>query len=140
MDFTTGYLDNALFDAEAVVDRAVGDLTGANFDTLVGTGFSGALVVPMIAARLGCHFILVRKPNDGSHHTTSRLIGTLGKRWVFVDDFESSGATRRRVVDEIADAVEARRGSYLDSDLETEFVGRYFYAAHVVGRGLIGPA
>ena len=100
IEFKTGYLDAALDNLPGVIDRAQEVLSGVEFDTLVGTGFSGALVVPMLATQMGKPFVLVRKPNDGSHHNGS-MIGHLGKRWVFVDDFVSSGlralALRRRL-------------------------------------------
>ena len=95
-EFKTGYLDAALTDLEGVLDNAERILADVDYDTLVGTGFSGALVVPALALRLGKQFVLVRKENDGSHHS-GRMIGQLGKRWVFLDDFVSSGTTRKRV-------------------------------------------
>lgn len=124
--FKTGYLDIALDDLDTVISSAIDALEDVDFDTLVGTGFSGALVVPMLASAMDKNFILVRKPNDGSHHS-GRLIGNLGRRWIFVDDFVSSGATRKRVRDEIADNAEGK--------FHTLYVGDYTYHEKKSGSG-----
>lgn len=67
-----------------------------DFDTLVGTGVSGAVIVPTLARLLGVDFAIVRKENDGSHGW-HKIEGVMGERWLFVDDLVSSGATVRRV-------------------------------------------
>ena len=103
--FMTGYMDRALDDLAGIVEGARKDLADVEFDTLVGTGFSGAAVVPALALALGKNFVLIRKESDDSHHGGGRLIGSLGDRWIFVDDFISSGATRDRVIQKIAAAV-----------------------------------
>jgi adenine/guanine phosphoribosyltransferase-like PRPP-binding protein len=121
-EFKTGYLDSALVDLDGVLETAERVLaeTAVDYDTLVGTGFSGALVVPALALRLGKKFVLVRKANDGSHHS-GRMIGQLGKRWIFVDDFVSSGTTRKRVRRAVHLSCEERGWS-------TDHVGDYLYA------------
>lgn len=119
-EFKTGYLDSALLDLDGVLDTAERILADHDYDTLVGTGFSGALVVPALALLLGKKFVLVRKPNDGSHHS-GRMIGQLGRRWVFVDDFVSSGTTRNRVRQSVHLSCEER-------GWKTEHVGDYLYA------------
>ena len=119
--FHTGYFDKALNNLDQVVEAASEDLMKvANVDTLVGTGFSGAVVVPYLAARLGLNFVLVRKPGDDSHHGRDCLVGNLGERWVFVDDFISSGATRRRVVAKVRE--QATERGFL-----TQYIGDYLY-------------
>lgn len=120
--FRTGYFDLAL-DADSlaeILDAAVADLRGVDFDTLVGTGFSGSVVIPALAVRLGKNFVLIRKEEDGSHHGGGRLIGALGERWIFVDDFISSGATKRRVGEKVEAAC-------VIEDHETTYVGDYLY-------------
>lgn len=124
-DFVTGYMDKALFNLPEVIEQARADFASEQaadlrFDTIVGTGFSGSVVVPMLARALEVDFLLVRKPNDGSHHN-GRLLGRLGQRWLFVDDFISSGATHERVRAEVAEAS-------LDRNLVTREVGTYSYA------------
>lgn len=120
--FRTGYFDNAL-DAEgltAVIERAQRDLAEVDFDTLVGTGFSGGVVIPALALAMGKHFVLIRKENDDSHHGPGRLIGTLGDRWIFFDDFISVGRTRRRAISKIAAAC-------VVEDTTSTCVGQYMY-------------
>ena len=94
--FRTGYLDRAITNLEDLVAKAVKELATANFDTLVGTGLSGTLFIPSLAVAMDKYFVIVRKANDGSHHN-GVMVGDLGRRWIFVDDFISSGDTKRRV-------------------------------------------
>ena len=116
----TYYMDDAVFNLEAVINRAKKDLAGVEFDTLVGTGFSGGIVIPSLALALGKSFVLIRKETDDSHHGKGRLLGQLGRKWIFVDDFVSSGRTRRRVIDKINE-----EAAYYE--FETEIVGQYMY-------------
>lgn len=128
--FTTSYMDTAIFDLGSVLDTAAERLADVDFDTLVGTGFSGGLVIPALALRLGKKFVLIRKEDDDSHHGGGRLLGELGARWIFVDDFISSGHTRRRVAEKIGAALaEAKSwGTRADRETyETTFVGQYMY-------------
>lgn len=120
--FKTGYLDRAIDDLPGVLKRARTALSGVKYDTLVGTGFSGALVVPALAMRVRKPFILVRKEGDGSHHS-GRLIGNLGQRWIFVDDFVSSGATRTRVMEAVSSLAAAEGHT-------TEYLGDYCYSTY----------
>lgn len=124
--FNTGYMDNALFDLQGVVREAVDILrpVSSEFDTLVGTGFSGGLIIPTLALRLRKKFVLIRKETDDSHHGKGRLLGELGTRWVFVDDFVSSGRTRDRVIEKINAAATLE-------DHKTTHVANYYYARHI---------
>lgn len=119
--FRTGYFDTALSDLGTVIEQAKIDLADMDFDTIVGTGFSGGVVIPALALALGKNYVLIRKEGDDSHHGGGRLIGTLGERWLFVDDFVSSGATRDRVKEKVGEAA-------LYESLPTENVGAYLYA------------
>lgn len=124
--FRTYYMDDAVFNLESVIEHAKKALADVDFDTLVGTGFSGAVVIPSIALAMGKKFVLIRKDNDDSHHGRGRLLGELGERWIFVDDFVSSGRTRRRVIDKIAAEVKNyREMGYAAPD--SKFVGQYMY-------------
>ena len=118
--FATYYMDEAVFNLSAVIETAQERLADEDFDTMVGTGFSGGIVIPALALAMGKKFVLIRKETDDSHHGKGRLLGQLGARWIFVDDFVSSGKTRRRVIDKVTDAAE-------DSRMTTEFVGEYMY-------------
>lgn len=119
--FRTYYFDQALFDLESVIDRAAESLGNVDFDTLVGAGMSGGIVVPALAVRMGKKFTLVRKDEDDSHHGGGRLVGQLGPRWIFVDDFVSFGRTRSRVIQKIQEA--------LPLPTATTMVGQYLYQA-----------
>lgn len=109
-------------------------------DTLVGTGLSGAVIVPMLARELGIGWLVVRKPNDGSH-SSKPAEGDLGRRWLFVDDFIETGATFERVwtaVQKLCQSRVTREWShqyefYYDrSDpWDTCFVGSYEYQTRV---------
>lgn len=95
-------------------------LEGVKYDTLVGTGLSGTLVVPRLAEYLGKDWAIVRKRDENSHR--ERLVeGTqFGKRWIFVDDFMQYGGTTRRVLKEVSILAER-------SGFKTTFVGKFFY-------------
>lgn len=86
-----------------------------DFDTLVGVGVSGAVIVPTLARLLGADFAIVRKENDGSHGW-NKIEGVVGRKWLFVDDLVSSGTTVRRVC-------RLMRENFPDSQL----VGAYLY-------------
>lgn len=118
--FRTHYFDEALSDLPGVIETARKELKGIDFDTIVGTGFSGGIVIPALAIKMDKKFVLIRKEGDDSHHGGGRLVGQLGRRWVFVDDFVSSGRTRRRVIGKIADAAS-------EEMLSTLMVGQYMY-------------
>lgn len=118
--FRTWYMDEAVFNLAEVIETGKKRLADVEFDTLVGTGFSGSIVIPSLALALGKNFVLIRKETDDSHHGKGLLVGQLGEKWIFVDDFVSSGMTRRRVLDKVRDWSE-------QYDCTTEFVGQYMY-------------
>lgn len=86
------YSFKAFDEPEALILAARQALKDVTYDTMVGRGLSGALVVPILARALGKKWAIVRKPGDGSH-STSRFEGEIGRRWIFVDDFIASGNT-----------------------------------------------
>jgi orotate phosphoribosyltransferase-like protein len=92
----TDYMRGIWADRKALVDAIAAKLGHVDFDGIVVTGLSGAIIADRLAERLGKVFAVVRKPNDGSHSSSS-IEGDLGRRWVFVDDFISSGSTFMRV-------------------------------------------
>lgn len=96
------YLTDAFTEIDGIIDAVSEILTdiAPNVDTLVGTGVSGALVVPYIGRVLDVHWALVRKPTEGSH-SPHLVEGTIGECWVLVDDLIDTGATLRRVEEAI---------------------------------------
>ncbi len=124
--FSSVYMDQALFSLSDVIETARERLAGVDFDTIVGTGFSGGIVIPALALAMDKKFVLIRKDGDDSHHGGGRLLGQLGERWIFVDDFISSGRTRTRVINKIL--VAAVGGCYGGSrPHSTQMVGQYLY-------------
>lgn len=115
----TSYLHKAFFTTKALRDEAKVHLRGIKFDTMVGTGVSGAIVVPRLAEAFGCEWMIVRKEKDGSH-SNHKHEGRLGQRWIFVDDLIDSGATHRRVRASI-EALCEKKGHV------SEYVGAYLY-------------
>lgn len=68
------------------------------FDAVVFTGYSGALVGPLVAAQMGKDPIFVRKEKE-SNHSSWTVEGSIDvRRYVIVDDFVSSGRTIERVL------------------------------------------
>ena len=116
----TYYMDQAIFNLAEVIETAQKHLAGVDFDTMVGTGFSGGVVIPPLALAMGKKFVLIRKETDDSHHGKGQLLGELGERWIFVDDFVSSGSTRKRVIQKVEQAA-------TDYEVDTEMVGQYMY-------------
>lgn len=127
--FNTYYMDEALFDLPEVIETAQKRLARVDFDTIVGTGFSGGVVIPALALAMGKKFVLIRKETDDSHHGRGKLLGQLGERWIFVDDFVSSGRTRRRVIEKVNEAA-------AKVDVDAVMVGEYMYVDYSV----MGPS
>lgn len=118
------YLESAINDMDSLVYTATKRLMDRDmldkFDTLVGRGLSGALVVPYVARALDKHWLIVRKTGDGSHsHELAE--GNLGHAWLFFDDLICSGKT-------LAATVSAVKEICASLGYETTFVGAYTYA------------
>lgn len=94
------------------------------FDTLVGTGLSGALVVPPLARALRKRYLVVRKPDDKSNHSSYPAEGDLGKRWLFVDDLIASGSTFHNCIDTVSKLT----GDFFSHrEHKTQLVGAFLY-------------
>lgn len=85
-----------VYDAKSLIKDAKEDLSSVKFDTIVGTGLSGGLIVPRLAEALKVKWAIVRREGDSSH-SPSKIEGYLGRRWLFVDDLIDSGVTYGRV-------------------------------------------
>lgn len=113
-----GYFDQVYYPETLIASakRAIGDW---DFDTMVGTGLSGALAIPMLAHALDKHWAIVRKPNEISH-SGAVIEGRLGEKWIFVDDFIASGRTFDRVYKTI-------QKQAIEHDWTTTYSGAYMY-------------
>lgn len=120
----SNYLDHAFASPTKLARHARKHLADVDFDTMVGTGLSGALVIPALARSLRKYYMIVRK-HDDSMHADYKVEGVLGQRWIFVDDFISSGETFARVNDVIADTLARQFGEPITST----HVGSYLYAS-----------
>lgn len=116
---------------EYIVAR-IGRQRPIEFDTLVGIGLSGTLLLPMLADRLKCNYLALRKDKDGSH-SGGRHQGTLGKKWLFFDDLISTGDTLRKAYEKVDKIVEDHNNwqKVLDepAEFKTEFVGAYLFTS-----------
>lgn len=155
MRVRSGYFDEVLDDPDAIIEEAKVALAGVDFDTFVAIGLSGTIITPMLARALDKNYLILRKHDDTSTHSGRRSVGDLGKRWVFCDDFVSSGTTRRRVMEQLREEVEnwgdkevwdanalnpewrpeggnpfwmRQFGAYVPAEFTTEYVGTYSYA------------
>jgi len=127
-DFFTvdgGYFKAAFGDAEKICIAAETQLVGlgVEFDSMVAIGLSGVLVLPILARHFDVPFLALRKPDVRSHDSYSCGQfgrGTIGKRWILVDDFVCTGETvltaKRQVANMLAGV-----------GFSTEYVGTYCY-------------
>lgn len=113
------YLQPLIENIDTVVSKFRDKMRTVDYDTLIGTGLSGALAVPTLARAVGCSWAIVRKDGDGSH-SGNAVEGTVGRRWVFVDDLISTGQTRLRVRESMAQFS-------VDNRFDTDYVGDYLY-------------
>jgi hypothetical protein len=110
---------NSVYDTNTAVNEAKKALEGVEFDTFVGTGLSGALMIPALSKAFCVDFLMVRKKNDGSH-SEYPCEGYLGERWIFVDDLIATGDTFTRVAQVV-------RAAAAWENHQTELVGAYLY-------------
>jgi hypothetical protein len=113
------YLSNLFEDPAGTVRRFRAKVRHVDFDTLVGTGLSGALAAQLLAQSVSCHFAVVRKSGE-STHSNNTVEGVIGKRWLFVDDLVASGETRSRVKTAMQSFCEIH-------GFESVYVGDYLY-------------
>ena len=116
------YLGEAICSQDVIISIVTSALRDIEYEGLVGTGLSGTLVVPLMAYLLKKRFCIVRKASDNGRHNHSEFHMEnglqIGDRWVFIDDFVSSGETRTRVMDIMRNV---GAGKY-------EYVGAYMYS------------
>jgi hypothetical protein len=66
---------------------------GVKYDTIIGTGISGALVIPAIGRAARKSWALIRKDGTRSHANGQHFEGEIGDRFIIVDDFVNTGKT-----------------------------------------------
>lgn len=122
----SGYFDRAFGNLDQIAEDMLEKVQDVEFDTLVGTGLSGTLVVPTLARAFGVYWAIVRK--ESSPHTSVMVEGEIGHKWLFVDDFICSGATLIRVKRAIRGRID-QIGYYWSTaaTFQTEYVGTYEY-------------
>ena len=96
------YGGNHLDDLQEIVDRTVKDLRkeADHFDYIAVRGCSGLVVGSPVALKLNKPLVIIRKPDEKHHSYGQTLINIRHSfgRYVFLDDFICSGATRDSVV------------------------------------------
>lgn len=134
------YGDAPIRNPRAFLRDARAALKGVDFDTVVGTGMSGVPAATLLGHSMGKHILLVRKEDDQhNHHDNSGngVVGRLGARWIFIDDFKSSGATLKRVKDVVKQVERFYGPSPKD---RSTYVGSYFFRATYYGDADWTPA
>jgi len=94
---------------------------GIDFDSMVGIGNSGLLVMPILARHFDVPFFAMRKPGI-LHHNSKNTDGDgiIGRKWILVDDVKVTGSTIRYANQVIRKLTEER-------NFTTTYIGTYFY-------------
>jgi adenine/guanine phosphoribosyltransferase-like PRPP-binding protein len=116
------YLKDSFTNFDHIVSR-FNEEVEVSYDTIIGTGLSGALLIPRLATELGCWWAIVRKENDGSH-TDLRIEGHIGDEWLFVDDLIDTGSTLKRVKGIVESELE-------EAGVESQFMGSVTYNSSI---------
>ncbi len=74
--------------------------SGIEFDAIAFRGMSGAVIAPVLAAKLKKGLIAVRK-SDENTHSYVKVEGLRDARYLIVDDFVDSGHTIKTIIKEI---------------------------------------
>ena len=83
-------MERALF-AVSVIERIVKEKE-IEFDTIVFRGMSGAILAPLVAAKLGKELLMVRK-EDNSHSSYIVEGNIATRKYIILDDLISTGET-----------------------------------------------
>lgn len=98
----TQYFDSAFNKREKVIKQAVKLLSPRldEFDVIACRGYSGMIVAPTIAYLLKTEIFIVRKSGEATHSAKS-CMGSLGYRYLVIDDFIQTGETIRQITQEL---------------------------------------
>lgn len=109
--------------ADELIANAEMQLLGQkiDFDSMVGIGSSGLLVLPVLARHFNVPFFAMRKPGMLSHNTIQPSgDGRIGKKWILIDDVTVTGGTIKYVKNRIKALTQ-------ENSFHTTFIGSYFY-------------
>lgn len=96
------YFSDVMGNTRLFITDARRALADVDFDTFVVRGMSGAIAGGVLAHSMKKNLFVVRKDDDDSHDG-NRPFGMMGDRWLFLDDFISSGATFWKVYHSITE-------------------------------------
>lgn len=120
------YFHDAFADLDTLTSNAETQLKSIKFDSMVAIGLSGMLVLPVLARHFNVPFLALRKQSEHCHDRYGigqYGRGTLGKRWILVDDFVASGKTIQTARNIVDDALAT-------TGFHTTYVGTYCYGAY----------
>lgn len=133
-DFADGsYFGEAFGDPDKLIKNAEVNLRGlkVEFDSMVAIGLSGYLVLPLLARHFDVPFLALRKQSENCHDSYGigkYGRGSIGHKWLLVDDFVCTGKTMRNAISLV------KQGLEYSDNFTTEFVGTYCYAVGVGGK------
>jgi len=101
VDIASGYFDTALEKRDKVIGQALKVLKhrSNDYDVIVCRGYSGMTVAPILAWALKKPIFIVRKDGESTHSSEKSFMGTLGDRYLMIDDFVGTGNTIRTIRD-----------------------------------------
>lgn len=101
MSIYNSYTGKDTDDIAAITFKAAAELRydGYRYDSIAVTGISGLIIGAPLSILVGKPLVVIRKGNDKEYAHSVRHPGIedVGKRYLFVDDFISTGETMRRV-------------------------------------------
>lgn len=105
------YFSNATQKTQITVDLICHELKNPKFgqaNLVVGTGFSGTLLLAAIHLQSGIPFVAIRKDTIRTNSVDSVELGGIEqldktKKYIIIDDFVESGATIRKIQKEMSD-------------------------------------
>lgn len=72
-----------------------------DFDVIAFRGMSGALIAPIVAAKMNKGMLMVRKESDKNHSNFTVEGNIAGDRFIIIDDLVCTGDTIREIVSKV---------------------------------------
>lgn len=107
------YSSGGLAPTGQLVSAMRSGMKGIRYDTMVGTGISGALVVPAVGRAMRKRWALIRKHGVSSHAEDVHYEGVIGDAFIIVDDWVSTGATVGNILGSLMEACGSRRPVFM---------------------------